>query len=396
MRLARVPIVSNQPVVMFAAARLALAVAGALAAVLIRYDGWQDTALTVTLVAGPWCGGILLLARRHPDQTLGPPIMAGDLLVLLLIEVVTPNAGGAVHSAALFLIAAHANFQGDPRGVIVAVVWSVTLAAGAFIRGDNGLDAPVLAFYETVFVFAAVFTGLVVGRLRTAESSSRLEARDLSRRAIRSEGEVRRRLAGALHDGPVQELIGLDMILVAAGQELERGNDGRVAELLFDARQISSRNVQLLRDEMVDLGPWGFQEAGFGAAIEQCVPIWARRYSLAFEVDVDQFRMAPEVAGELFRIAQEAVANAGRHAHASRVTITLRAAGSGVTLNVTDDGRGFPRPVAAEPRPGHLGMAGMRERANLLGGDLEIGSSPRGSSVTATVPRSLDTAPARP
>ena len=72
-------------------------------------------------------------------------------------------------------------------------------------------------------MLSALATGLVVGSLRTSESASRLRARSLSRRTIQAEGEVRRRVAEAIHDGPIQELIALDMILSSARTAVLRG-----------------------------------------------------------------------------------------------------------------------------------------------------------------------------
>ena len=82
------------------------------------------------------------------------------------------------------------------------------------------------------------------------------------------------------------------------------------------------------------------------------------------------------MAGDLFRIVQEAVANAGRHAEADAVSINLRTTGSHVELRVADNGRGFESSEPLNrPDPGHLGLASMRERAELLDGLLDIASS---------------------
>ena len=310
--------------------------------------------------------------------------MGGDLLVLLAVELVTPDASRGVRAAATFLVAAHAHFQGERRGVALAVIWVTVLIAGSVIRGGSSLDSHVIAFHDTLFALATISTGLVVGRLRTAETASRLLARDLSRHTMREEAEVRRRVAQSIHDGPVQDLIGLDMILSTLGTELETGTgDGRARELLSDARELTARNVQALRDEMVDLGPYGFQDVTLAAAIEGSVPVWARRYGVGVELDLDHEVLPAQVAGELFRISQEAVINAGRHAGASTVTVTLRRSPDAVELSVADDGRGFDD---TGPMPGHLGLAGMRERAEVLGGRLDIGTSPNGTVVSARVP----------
>ena len=104
-------------------------------------------------------------------------------------------------------------------------------------------------------MLVSLATAYLIGRLRTSESASRLQARGLSRRTIQAETEVRRRVAEAIHDGPVQDLIGLDMILSAANQAAAAGEAEKAAGLVDEARDLASRNVFVLRDEIVDLGP---------------------------------------------------------------------------------------------------------------------------------------------
>ena len=379
----RLSISSIPPVLVFAGARVALSLGGLAAVAVTRYDGWENTALVIGGLVVPWSIAVLVLAFRDQEAALGPLVMGGDLLVLLAVELVTPDASRGVRSAATFLVAAHAHFQGERRGVLLAVVWVTVLVAGSVIRGGSSLDSHVVAFHDTLFALATISTGLVVGRLRTAETASRLQARDLSRHTMREEAEVRRRLAQSLHDGPVQDLIGLDMILSTLGRELDGDGQSRARELLSDAREVTARNVQALRDEMVDLGPYGFQDVTLAAAIEGSVPVWARRYDLDMRLDLDSELMPPKVAGELFRISQEAVINAGRHAGASTVWVTLRREDHGVELRVADDGKGFE---LTGQRPGHLGLESMRERAALLDGQLDIQSSAEGTVVTARAP----------
>ena len=381
----RLSISAIHPVLVFAGARVVLSLGGLAAVAVTRYDGWESTALVIGGLVVPWSIAVMVLALRDKEAALGPLVMGGDLLVLLAVELVTPDASRGVRSAATFLVAAHAHFQGERRGVLLAVVWVTVLVAGSAIRGGSSLDSHVVAFHDTLFALATISTGLVVGRLRTAETASRLQARDLSRHTMREEAEVRRRLAQSLHDGPVQDLIGLDMILSTLGSELDGDGKGRARELLADARELTTRNVQALRDEMVDLGPYGFQDVTLAAAIEGSVPVWARRYDLDIRLDLDPELLPPTVAGELFRISQEAVINAGRHAGASTVWVTLRRADHGVELRVADDGRGFQ---LSGQKPGHLGLESMRERAALLDGRLDIESSDEGTVVTARAPLS--------
>ena len=258
---------------------------------------------------------------------------------------------------------------------------------GSAVRGDAPFDSDLLAFYEAVFVLSALATAVVVGLLRTSESASRLRARGLSRRTMQAESEVRRRVAESIHDGPVQELIGLDMILSAARNAAENGRGEEAAGLIDEARELGMRNLRALRDEIVDLGPYAFQELTFDTAIEDCLPVWRRRYGFEVGLAIERIKLPPEMAGDLFRIAQEAVVNAGRHAEAKAVSISLRTVGSRVELRVADDGHGFDEnaPLAGG-EPGHLGLASMRERAELMDGTLEIESSERGTRVLVLAP----------
>lgn len=381
--LRRIPIESAGPIVVFAATRLAVAVVALAAVAVVDFAdrGWAAIVLGLFVL---WSAAVLAVARRDPDRALNPLVAAADLGFLLALELAAPDTLGGVRLAALFLIAAHAHFQGEQRGLMIAAVGAVALVAGSTLRGDAPFDSGVLAFYEVVFVLSALGTAVVVGLLRTTESASRLRARGLSRRTMQAESQVRRRVADSLHDGPVQELIGLDMILSAARSE---SDDTKVGNLIDEARDLVTRNVRALRDEIVELGPYAFHEMSFETAIENCLPVWQRRYGLEVRLAIERINLAPEIAGDLFRIAQEAVVNAGRHAEATRVELSLRTVGDQVELRVADDGRGFTENGSlAAPEPGHLGLASMRERAELMDGTLEIESSERGTRVLVLAP----------
>ena len=114
-------------------------------------------------------------------------------------------------------------------------------------------------------------------------------------------------------------------------------------------------------------------------------PDWRGRSHQTTVDSVHVDGLALRIESELFRIAQEALTNVRKHAHAHTVQIGLRRRGASLSLSVRDDGRGF---VVAEARRGDgQGVIGMRERARLLGGRLQISSTPgSGTRVTARVP----------
>jgi signal transduction histidine kinase len=385
--LRRLPIESGQSVVAFATIRL-IAIAGSLvlvAALGFPYGG--RLAVVLAAVALPWSVAMFVLARRSSDLALNPLVAAGDIAMVLTIQLVVPETYGPARFAALFFIAVHSHFQGEGRGLAMAVIAAGVLIAAGDIRGGAPVSGETLALYEWAFAVAAVGTGLLVGRLRSTESASRLRARSLTRRTIEAEREVRRRVAVAIHDGPVQELIGLDMVLSAARQAAGNGDPAKVEELIAEAKELTERNVQMLRDEIVDLGPYAFEELTFDVAIGNCVPLWRRRYGFEVLLAIEAVELKPDMAADLFAITQEAVANAGRHAEANTVSISLRTVDGILELRVADDGHGFGDvdPLGLV-EPGHLGIASIHERAELLGGDLQIDTSEKGSRLLVQVP----------
>jgi signal transduction histidine kinase len=146
------------------------------------------------------------------------------------------------------------------------------------------------------------------------------------------------------------------------------------------------RNVGSLRDEIVSLGPYAMDELSLDVAIEQCAPVWAKRFEIEVELDLASLDLSNQLCGSLFGIAQEAVANAGRHADAQHVTVSVARVNGAVELRVRDDGHGFLVEPFATDDAGHIGLATMRERAELADGELEIETGDRGTTVLARVP----------
>ena len=382
----RLPLQSAEPVIWFARVRVALAALALLSGLIFDIPHKWRTVAVLAAVALTWSAGTVRMAERRPKLAMSLAVAIGDLVVLGAVQLAEPAAYAGVRFVALFLIATHAYFLGEGRGLVLALAGVVILVPLAALE-DVPFSGGMLAFYEVLFAVSAICCGLFVARLRTAESAARLRARQLSRRTIEAEALVRRRLAESIHDGPVQELIGLDLILAAAEQAAARDDREHVRERLADARALAERNVDALRDEILSLGPYGFEELTFAAAVEQCVPLWERRYGIRIELAVDPLNLENDICGALFGVTQEAVANAGKHAGATRVVVTLRTVEGEVELRVSDDGHGFDDGDAlSSTDPGHIGLASMRERAELIGGRLEIETGERGTKVVVRAP----------
>jgi len=385
--LGRPPIESPEPVVKFAAVRLLLTLS-ALVTLAVVHDFPHHGRLTAVVlgVALPWAIAMLYVARRWPEVALNPLVAVGDIVLLALTELAVPQTYAPVRFLALFFITAHAQFQGTRGGLMIAAL-GCGLLVPISVLADGPIDGELLGFYEALFVVCAFAGAVTAGNIRTAETAGRLRARQVSRRMIETESEIRRRVADSLHDGPVQELVSLDMMLAALPAAIERGEGDEVRDLLREMQSIAERNIQALRDEIVGLGPYAFRELSFETAVIECIPVWRRRYGIDVRLDIEQLSLSPELSGPLFLIAQEAVTNAGRHANAATVSVSLHRTDSQVELLVVDDGRGFDdlAPAMSEGS-GHIGLASMRERAELTGGTLTIESSRRGTTVRVRVP----------
>jgi two-component system sensor histidine kinase UhpB len=209
----------------------------------------------------------------------------------------------------------------------------------------------------------------------------RLEAerRRAGSAALRAQEEERARVARDLHDEVNQSLTGLllrlEAVREAAPPELE-------AEL-EDTKALANRAMTELLSLARQLRPTALDDLGLAAAIAGQVE-QVSRAGIAAELreEGDFSDLDDDVQLVVYRVAQEALSNASRHSGAGRISVALRGSERGVELDVADDGRGF---VFEEAERG-LGIAGMRERALLLGGELTIESRPgRGTTVRLRV-----------
>ena len=196
----------------------------------------------------------------------------------------------------------------------------------------------------------------------------------------------RQRMARDLHDTLAQGLAGLVMQLEAARHHLGAGNTGRTGEILEQAMDRARTALEDARRAIDDLHEQ--PEIGLAALVRQRAQRFAAATGIPVEVKVslsDEYVVDPDVHDHTGRIMGESLANIAVHAAASHVTVSLAEHEAGFFLQIEDDGRGFDPLVT--PPTGHYGLMGMRERARLAGGSLQIESSPgRGTRVIAGFP----------
>src|SRR3954471_3058455 len=210
----------------------------------------------------------------------------------------------------------------------------------------------------------------------------RLEAerRRAGSAALQAQEEERARVARDLHDEVNQSLTGLLLRLEAAREGAPPELEGELAETKALANQAMNELLSLARQ----LRPTALDDLGLAAAIEGQVDRLGGEIATSLDVEGDFSDLGGDAQLVVYRVAQEALSNAARHSGAGRVAVRLgRTDGGGVTLEVTDDGRGF----AFDESEGGLGIAGMRERALLIGAELTIESRPgSGTTVRLDVP----------
>jgi len=198
--------------------------------------------------------------------------------------------------------------------------------------------------------------------------------------------DERRTLAQDLHDDPVQTLIYLVRMLELLGDDPRLPPD--LAPLVLRDGELASEVVNALRTVIHGLRPPVLDDLGAVAALRQLVGEVRARHGTVIRLQVsgDQVRLSDRCELTLYRVAQEALSNVVRHAKATDTRVDLHF-GEQVVLTVTDDGRGIQSSgITAAGSGGGLGLVGMRERINLIGGSLEVRAlKPHGTLVRATV-----------
>jgi two-component system NarL family sensor kinase len=223
----------------------------------------------------------------------------------------------------------------------------------------------------------------LAGRVREGQR----ERERLLQRAIDASDLERRRIAGDLHDGPVQQLAGVSMSLAAAADRLE-GDAPEASAALRDAGERTRLGMRSLRSSLMGIYPATLERAGISAALSDLTaPLTG--YGIAVDLDIDEgLSLPPQVESLLFRAAQEAIRNVTTHAEATHVRVRLARENDTATLEIVDDGKGFsPTQAEAARTQGHLGLRLLADLAHDAGATVDITSAPaHGTTVRVEVP----------
>jgi PAS domain S-box-containing protein len=218
---------------------------------------------------------------------------------------------------------------------------------------------------------------------------SREDLRELAAAANSVREQEKSRIARELHDELAQALTALKMDVSWMRERLAH-SDAAVGEKLAAMHQMLDSTVAATRRISADLRPLMLDDLGLVPAAEWLVQNFKQRTGISCELvlGVPELDLRDPHATAIFRILQESLTNIARHAQASLVDVTLDVEDSAVLLTVHDNGRGF---VPDDSRkPNSFGLMGLRERAYLLGGEVQIDSGHgRGTTVHVKVPLGL-------
>jgi signal transduction histidine kinase len=269
------------------------------------------------------------------------------------------------------------NVKGQPRGT-----WELgSRKIGAYHADDLKMAQAIADQLAVALENARLFEQVQAGRE---------QLRRLARQVVSAQEEERRRLSRELHDeaGQVLTALKIDLNLIQADlPEEARALQPRLSEAIA----LTDTTMASLRALARDLRPPALDTAGLDATLSGLCREFARRTHLPTEYEGQDLPLLPDSANIcLYRFLQEALTNIAKHAQAAQVWVKLSARAKTITLAVKDNGRGLieqPR-LSADSQPKGIGLIGMRERLELLGGWLEIESQPgQGVGLIAHVPQ---------
>ena len=206
----------------------------------------------------------------------------------------------------------------------------------------------------------------------------------LQRRIVSAQEDERARIARNLHAQVAQRLTAVRLALQSPEERLQpAGIDGEQVQKALSMIEKIEDDLDFLAWE---LQPMALDEHGLAAALPNFVREWSDHYDIPVEYRAEKLlpgMLSRDAETAFYRVTQEALDNVLKHAHANRVDVLVEARGDSVRLVIEDNGVGFQPGVHDLARDrSHHGIAGMHERASLIGGTLQVESQPgRGTSV---------------
>ncbi len=230
-----------------------------------------------------------------------------------------------------------------------------------------------------------------IGRDVTEQRKMQDNLRFYLEQVLRAQEEERKRLSRELHDDTSQSLLLLIRRLDALASDPKNKLDKPVKDEIARLHNLTVEILDGLRRYAQELRPAVLDQVGLVAALRWIAENIIREQGIEVNVEVvgEEREITPETKLVVFRIAQEALTNVKKHAEATEASVKMQCSTDKIVVTIVDNGKGFklPKRLGDLASAGMLGLAGMEERARLLGGTLQVQSKPgEGTAVTAELP----------
>jgi PAS domain S-box-containing protein len=211
--------------------------------------------------------------------------------------------------------------------------------------------------------------------------------RELTHRLLHAEDEERRRIAKELHDSTAQDLVAV-LLNLGTLQDSLPGLLPAPAQIIDDSIALLESSAHDIRTLSYALHPPRLDEVGLPAGLVEYAAGLGKRAGVRIDVEAapDFGRLPEDQERSLFRVAQESLGNVVRHSASETATVRLARHGASIVLEIEDQGCGLPADLATRPGAHGVGITGMRERLQHLGGQLELVSGESGTTVRAVLP----------
>ena len=410
------PLIEAARIFALATSFLSLAVFGAFLLASTRQLHRLSLLIPLIMVA-IWGFGLLLMKGIYTD-----PMRIWDVADVWSRYSLGVPAGlfacaGLIAQQRAFLRAGMASFGRDSLWAGIAFVWYAVVgqifARPSPLPPSTFLNQDLFLFWfgfpvQLMRMISAGFTALFVIRflrsfefekqheisllqeqqLQDSQAREALRA-ELFKRVMTAQEAERQRIARELHDETGQGLTALGMGIRAVGNKIDARRNPQIAENIVKLEKLVSHSLDELQRLIADLRPSHLDDLGLAAALRWFAGVVEERSSLSVQVAVagEEHRLDDQVKLALFRIVQEALNNVIKHAAAENVWICLAFLPGVVSVNIRDDGRGFNHSDLKQRGEAIWGLAGMQERAGILGGECRIQSAiGSGSQIEVTIP----------
>jgi two-component system NarL family sensor kinase len=248
-------------------------------------------------------------------------------------------------------------------------------------------------------ITGAVIVNEDISAQKTAEgqaTESYTQMRTLTARLMRAQDDERRRIAQMLHETTAQDLAALKMLLARLNRTSDHLSDSE-RNALAESMSLAEQSMTDIRTLSYLLHPPFLDETGLLSALRWYVAGFGERSGITVDLELpESFERLPlDTETALFRIVQESLINIHRHAASETARIRLQRNAGTIALEISDRGHGIPQALLTRITSGGsavgVGIAGMSERIEQLGGSLEITSGNRGTTVRARLPLRKDT-----